>query len=537
MLVLALAALMVGWLTSFGLNYKEVYKEYGSRPLKEIINEADSLVVDNPEKALALYAIIIGSYEAGLGKNDLNIVASAYNNAGYVYYFEYSDYVQAYDYFLHGIELAQKTDTHNLLPPAYINMGNIHSAYNEPEVAVGYYCKAMTAAYDVEDWQNMMNAAFNLISHVYLNDKNDSVIEVLKVLEDSKIPPTEMLNSNRLFMKSYLSRINGNLDEAINLLKQSRAQIDSKHYPERFANLLQRNEGSLYLQQNDYSHALQSVKQSRVLAAQHGHLDLESFSDADLSEIYQEMGRKDSADYYKLLSLEISDSLFNTTKYGSIRDLKASFDMRRANQALQDMMQKRRTHILILTIISIAFVVILGLLIRMYVQNRRLRERNLHIYKQMQEKLKFESSENHVSDESEPEDSEPEEKYKGSQLKDDDKQRLYAEIMEILKTHPEVYAPDFTIDRLAALVNCKSRYVSQVINELAGKNFNALLSEQRIQEACRRFNDPKIYGKLTIEGIALDLGFKSRSNFATLFKKVTGLTPREYQKIAANRLE
>jgi len=79
--------------------------------------------------------------------------------------------------------------------------------------------------------------------------------------------------------------------------------------------------------------------------------------------------------------------------------------------------------------------------------------------------------------------------------------------------------------------------VSRVINEVRGCNFNALLSEYRIKEACRRLNDMAHYGNQTIEAIANGVGFRSRSHFSTNFKRLTGLTPTEYQRQARRNAE
>ena len=76
------------------------------------------------------------------------------------------------------------------------------------------------------------------------------------------------------------------------------------------------------------------------------------------------------------------------------------------------------------------------------------------------------------------------------------------------------------------------KYVSQVINERYQKNFRLLVNEARVKEACRRLGDPEHYGNLTIEAISTGLGFKSRSNFAVTFKKITGLSPSDFQKMA-----
>ena len=68
-------------------------------------------------------------------------------------------------------------------------------------------------------------------------------------------------------------------------------------------------------------------------------------------------------------------------------------------------------------------------------------------------------------------------------------------------------------------------------NTCKGRNFNALMNEYRIKEACRRLMDAENYGSYTIEGIARSVGYKSRSNFITIFKSIIGLTPSAFQKM------
>ena len=72
----------------------------------------------------------------------------------------------------------------------------------------------------------------------------------------------------------------------------------------------------------------------------------------------------------------------------------------------------------------------------------------------------------------------------------------------------------------------------QVIHEKWGENFNSFLNSYRIKEACRRLGDIDHYGQLTIEAIASGVGFRSRTSFVTSFKRITGLTPSEYQRLA-----
>jgi AraC-like DNA-binding protein len=88
------------------------------------------------------------------------------------------------------------------------------------------------------------------------------------------------------------------------------------------------------------------------------------------------------------------------------------------------------------------------------------------------------------------------------------------------------------LERLAMLSGSKYKYVSQVINEYYEQNFNNFLNSYRIKEACKRMSDLENYGNYTIEAISESVGFKSRSTFVASFKRITGLTPSQYQRMA-----
>ena len=104
-----------------------------------------------------------------------------------------------------------------------------------------------------------------------------------------------------------------------------------------------------------------------------------------------------------------------------------------------------------------------------------------------------------------------------------------------MESSPEVFSESFSLSRLAELVDSNSKYVSQAINNCMQCNFSAFLNGYRIKEACRRLMDTSNYGNYTIEGIANRLGYKSRSNFTTIFKENVGLTPSAFQKLSRNQ--
>lgn len=127
-------------------------------------------------------------------------------------------------------------------------------------------------------------------------------------------------------------------------------------------------------------------------------------------------------------------------------------------------------------------------------------------------------------------------KYQNSTLGDDDKAALTDRILKVFENGEEIFESNFDMNRLAELVGSTYKNVSQTVNEQLGKNFNQVLNEYRIKEACRRLNDQATYGNYTIEAIGESVGYGSRSTFVTQFKTLTGLTPSEFQNQARNKM-
>ena len=105
-------------------------------------------------------------------------------------------------------------------------------------------------------------------------------------------------------------------------------------------------------------------------------------------------------------------------------------------------------------------------------------------------------------------------------------------VKKVMEEVDEYCSPDFSVLRLSSLAGYKPKDISEVIHEYYNCNFNAFLNEYRIREACRRVSEDEAFTRLTIQGMANSVGFKSRSAFIAAFKKFAGLTPSEYIKIS-----
>ncbi len=122
-----------------------------------------------------------------------------------------------------------------------------------------------------------------------------------------------------------------------------------------------------------------------------------------------------------------------------------------------------------------------------------------------------------------------EEKYSGSSLSDEQKNQLLQNLLELMK-NPELFSdPDLTISDVASQLNTNYKYISQVINEKLSRNFYNFVNEYRVNAALEMMRKPE-YQKLSLEGIAGMVGFRSRSAFNNAFKKVTGFPPSHFLK-------
>ena len=92
--------------------------------------------------------------------------------------------------------------------------------------------------------------------------------------------------------------------------------------------------------------------------------------------------------------------------------------------------------------------------------------------------------------------------------------------------------PDLNEHLLAKVLKIQPYQLSIILNKYLGMTFSQFLNENRVNEAKRMLTDPKSANNKMFS-IALDCGFNSESVFYTNFKKLTGVTPRQYQKAAS----
>ncbi len=87
------------------------------------------------------------------------------------------------------------------------------------------------------------------------------------------------------------------------------------------------------------------------------------------------------------------------------------------------------------------------------------------------------------------------------------------------------YDKGVTLEEVAEKIGLSSYYLSKLFKERYQVTFIEYLTNRRLQKA----KDLLLDGKTPLKEIALTIGYKDPNYFSRVFKKETGLSPREYR--------
>ena len=120
-------------------------------------------------------------------------------------------------------------------------------------------------------------------------------------------------------------------------------------------------------------------------------------------------------------------------------------------------------------------------------------------------------------------------KYAKSGLKDNQAKNYLDKLISIMETEKPYLNRDLSIQDLSDFTGIPRHHLTQVLNEVHGRNFFTFINEYRVNDVILRFGDPK-NNNFTILAIAYDAGFNSKTTFNSIFKSQTGMTPSEYRE-------
>ncbi len=108
-------------------------------------------------------------------------------------------------------------------------------------------------------------------------------------------------------------------------------------------------------------------------------------------------------------------------------------------------------------------------------------------------------------------------------------QQLATKVADLFDNQKIFLDPELTLKSAADRIGTPPGYLSRYVNVAYKQSFPDFVNSCRVKEIRRRLSDPG-YQHLTILGLAMEVGFSSKSSFNAAFKKITGQNPSDYKK-------
>ncbi|PCJ24691.1 MAG: hypothetical protein COA97_09295 [Flavobacteriales bacterium] len=456
----------------------------------------------------------------------------SYNLIGNCYLY-LGEYDEAMNYCFKGLKLSEKTGSKENIAKSLNNVGNVHIYLgNSKEALNNYFLKSLEILKQIGNKLDI-SKSLNNIGITYGNMEKYS--KALEFFEEALVIREEF--GTQIEISGVVNNIGfiymeiGNDELAIKNFRKAfnlSSKVDDKlGMALGFLNMAQ-----FFYNKKEYNSALPHAKECLRFAEEIEAKGMEGEAYKILSNIYSELNQhKEALVYYKLFC-EVNDSLFNEKSNNHIADIKIIYETKKKEAEIEVLNSENKLKGLKLvetkkwnTVLIVGILVVLLFSVIFFFQKVSLKraskilvQKNLEII--ASEKGNFSgsfSAKATIIKSSEI-------KYTGSAMNSDQEEELFNLIIDAFDNKKVYLQQDLSVTSLADKLKTNKTYVSQVINERFNQNFSTFINDYRIKEA-RRLLSEKENWNLTIEAIANNVGFKSKSAFNTAFKKFTGITP------------
>lgn len=497
---------------------------------------------EHPDSALLCYMIVAERDFDTSSDESIRQGLKARYSAGTLYCSPFYDYGKAYSLFQDTYDLAKKHGNNEFMGLAANSIANVLTVYDGVrhsdegtrdiirwyELSVDNLVKAGKASSAVYAINNMLAMAMDT---TLMKIMTPTFVKFINTPHNDTI---QGYGFTRKRIDAYLRQSEGKHEEAKLLLLEMNADKNGIGGTTEAKIWSGFDLAWLYWQQGRTDSALYYVKKAKTLAEAEEMYDVSAGADLMESEIYLQAGDEGRYKDALLRYYRKQDSLVNlsTISLFSEPHLKKTI----ADIDVQLINAKNETHIrnLVICFVSALLAIAAAFAFIILRKNKTLNQKNRSLIEKLsiidkQDQIILHDTINRMKRKRVDDKSDNEEERRGNP-------ELLSKIIDVMENSTEIFNPEFSIDILARLCDEKTKVVSAELNSSLSKNFTSILNEYRVKEMCRRLNAPGS-SSLTIEAIAREVGYRSRSTYIGAFKKHTGLTPSEYMKAMSRNHE
>lgn len=521
---------------AFGkIDYDRFLKENHGREIKHMIDDArDSRRREHYDSAAAYYSIISSLYSESLPEADIRRCAIAYVNLGYILQAWHMNSTEAYSCLMKGQDIAVRHGFKDVETSVTSNLGQIYFDYNDFPKAAEYLKKTVLEVTDQKADLYYGIALTDFVMAALFDDGrllDRETASALKSYRPAKGSP--LYKFSGMLAEAADGYARGDTDAARDILTDKDMIPDIETDRDRYEILHSLILGKMLMLSGRYADAVKTLTEVNGLCSKKGYLNLLEKCNTLLMECAEHTGDRQAAERYRLRVLELRDSLFNVSAYGTVKDLETAGALARMSEKVKNSTARAARQRQITAISLMAVIILLALFIWLYISHHKIKNAYAEIFRKNMELSRHVLGKSGKDDN--PDSSStatPPTEDRVADVSAEESRLLLGRITELMASSQAIYDPDFSIDALAELLDSRPKAVSHAINSLSGKNFNTFLGEYRIRKACVLLADATRMKTMTMESVAEAVGYRSRTYFSRIFKSVTGLTPTQFSREA-----
>ena len=544
-------------------------QSYDALPLMTLTTLNDSVTYclkhDRESDAIKYVTAMVGLYNERMSTEDKNLCAIGCRNLCNAL-IPKEMFVDAFRFCLIGIHMCEANGFQRTLADLYLVAGSIHNNFNDKEMALRCYTKALELSRQTDYDGSELTALISLAG----------VYAYMGRMEEAGKCRREMIEKggNDIYAIYFSHLTAGYIHETSG--ENSMAREDFVHaiaYAQENGMLpkyivsaytaLAKNYAKVSMRDS----AIHCYELSNAYCREHGVLSTQKTNMKALIDLYTETGNLAQANAMRQDYALLQDSLLNIDEYTTFKNQQFEYELDKQCEKIMTLTEtaeirnlKLRQQKRITAVVAVGMLALALLCFFIYRKNKETKEayhslylHNLELLRQYEEQQQLKEQyetvtkqcHDHDANTAVPDTGTAEQEASPAadrdatmqtsstyKMSDDQRNALLEAINDVMKDCDNFCKSEFSLDRLANMVNSNSHYVSEVINETFGKNFRTYINEFRIREASHRLLNSKDYGNYTIKAIGESVGFKSHANFTDTFRKFTGMTPSLFMKMA-----
>ena len=380
---------------------------------------------------------------------------------------------------------------------------------------------------DIIDKDIQLSAMYTIFATVYADGKNANIIisYYQRALDTIKTIPVDRMSKEQKIKYFYLlifNNVNMGISHTLylctpNLEKAEhyflKALAFSKSHPEYFkiAELnIYYSVAYFYFRKKDYLKCIEYSEKLLEAEKNENNPEIRLFAYENLEKSYQALNDSLMQSKYLKLSKKLSTSLIRVKKDPIVSD----FGEKKVNIKWE--VSNLKEHFLLSVVLIKLTILAVGM--RFYNNNNNLKKKYFVLIRDLE---KNKDLNNYT----------PAANYQSENNKiikaniSSDKEKAILKKISKFEASEKFLRKNLTITYLSSLFDTNPKYLSQIIREHKGLNFNSYINQLRINYISNKLYNSLLYREYKISYLAEECGYTYQQVFINAFRKETGMTP------------